>query len=178
MKKKVENIYIGLGSNVGDRENNLNKSISLITQDSNIVLLNKSNIYESKPMYNLNQADFLNMVIEIRSDLDVISFFNYIQNIEKQMGRPLYRSKNSPRVIDLDILIFKNEIVDNNILTIPHIDLKNRAFVIIPMNDIASELIIPLIDKSIGELMLLLDYSSDIIKLYRQKDEKSIPYSN
>tara|TARA_B100001750_G_scaffold239287_1_gene247112 strand:+ start:596 stop:1132 length:537 start_codon:yes stop_codon:yes gene_type:complete len=178
LKKKIENIYIGLGSNIGDREHNLNKSISLITKDSNIILLNKSNIYESKPMYNLNQANFLNMVIEIRSDLDVISFFNYIQNIEKQIGRPLNRIKNSPRVIDLDILIFKNEIMDNNILTIPHTDLNNRAFVIIPMNDIASELIVPLIDKSIGELMLLLDYNNDIIKLYKQKDEKSIPYSN
>ena len=68
--------------------------------------------------------------------------------------------------------------MDNNILTNPHTDLNNRAFVIIPMNDIASELIVPLIDKSIGELMLLLDYNNDIIKLYKQKDEKSIPYSN
>ena len=167
MKKKINNIYLALGSNIGNRYNNIITCIEHLKSTKGINIINCSKIYESKPMYFYKQNKFLNMVLEISTKHNPTSLLSIIKKIEQYMGRNLNEKRNHPRIIDIDILIYKNLIYSCEELTIPHYGLQDRIFVIKPLSDIAPNLLIPRINQTIKELMLLLDYNDDMIKLYK-----------
>ena len=137
--------YISLGSNIDDPLNKTLTAISLLNNyDSKLRILVRSSFYLSKPLDNIPQEDFVNAVLKIETDHSPIELLDLLQSIELRMGR--IRNKNmrwGPRVIDLDILLFNNDKINNKRLTIPHYDMKRRDFVIVPLFEIEPSLILP-----------------------------------
>ena len=142
--------YLHLGSNVGDRKQMLLNAIQAISiQIGNIT--KESSIYETEPWGLTNQPDFYNMAVEVHSEIKVEEVFNLIKSIEKEMDRQK-DIKWGPRNIDIDILYCNDMIVETPELTIPHPQIYNRNFVLIPMIEIAGELIDPVKNLSLDEL--------------------------
>ena len=166
LKNTENNIYLSLGTNIGNRITNIELAINLI-KDKSIAILNKSNIYESNPMYYTKQNKFLNITVQIKTIYNPEDLLLVIKNIEKIMGRKK-SLRNYPRIIDIDILCYNEIIINNDNLIIPHPKISERLFVLKTMNDLCPNLILPNTNKSINELMLLLYYNDDIIKLYKQ----------
>ena len=145
-------IYIGLGSNKGDRYYNLQLGMKAINKHPHIWILKKSYIYQSPPMYNIDQEDFYNMVLEIDTNLDPIQLLNSFQRIEKKYGRIFDNSKNMPRELDIDILAIGELLVRTNLLNIPHLKIYERDFVLKPWNDLAPEFYVVSEDKTVREM--------------------------
>lgn len=133
-------IYIGLGTNIGNRQHNLETALNEISEFSTIT--KKSSIYETEPMGFKPQPDFLNMVIEIDSELTPSELIIKLQEIEHKMGR-IREMKNGPRIIDLDILLYNDLVINHPNLIIPHPRLFERQFVLKPLSEIAPKIIHP-----------------------------------
>lgn len=143
--------YIGIGSNLGDREFNCKQAIGLLRQKGTTVI-KESSPYETKPWGVTDQPLFLNMAIEIETDLKPFELLRTLKDIEKEMGREetfLW----GPRIIDLDILLYDNNIVDEKGLRIPHPHMQDREFVLRPLCEIAGDVIHPSLLLSIEELL-------------------------
>lgn len=130
-------IYIGIGTNIGNRQHNLETALNEIAEFSTIT--KKSSIYETEPVGFKPQPDFLNMVIEIDTDLTPSQLIIKLQEIEHKMGR-VREIKNGPRIIDLDILLYNDLVINHPDLTIPHPRLTERSFVLEPLFEIAPEI--------------------------------------
>ncbi|ACN99500.1 2-amino-4-hydroxy-6-hydroxymethyldihydropteridine pyrophosphokinase [Sulfurihydrogenibium azorense Az-Fu1] len=145
----MNKIFLGLGSNVGDRLTNLNRAIKILSDK--IQILKVSKIYETKPIGVENQPDFLNMAVMGQTELDHLSLFEFVKNVEKQVGR-VYRYRWGPREIDIDILFYNDLIYKSKALEIPHPRLHERDFVLKPLMDLDPDFIHPVFKKSIREL--------------------------
>lgn len=145
------NAYIGVGSNVGVQINNIDYSIELIDSNPDCNVEEVSSIYESSPYGDVVQSEFFNAVFKIKTKLDVNELFRFLKSIEKKVGRKS-RVKWGPREIDLDILLFNDMIYSDDEITIPHKDLLNRDFVLVPLCEIAPDLLHPVINKKICEI--------------------------
>lgn len=143
-------VYIGLGSNLGDKEYNIKKSIDLIKEKCKILEI--SQLYKTEPVGYKNQDKFLNCAIKIKTELKPIELLGFLQSIEKRLGR-IITIKNGPRTIDLDILFYDDKIIKTKNLTIPHSRLHQRLFVLEPLEDISPNFIHPVLRKSIKELV-------------------------
>ena len=142
--------YLCLGSNLGDREKNLIRALSLLSQE--VKLERVSSIYETEPVGYKEQPFFLNLVCQVTTNLNPRELLRLAKVIENKMGRTPSEQINSPRPIDIDILFYDSQITKTRDLTIPHPRLADRAFVLIPLTQIAPELIHPELGKSITEL--------------------------
>lgn len=150
-KLEIENIFLGLGSNQGDRELNLKNSIKLLNSKAGKVL-NISRIYESEPWGVKNQNYFLNQVIEIETHIDPIDLLNICKNIEYDMGRnPEIRW--GKRVIDIDILYYQSRVINQKKLIIPHKLMQERKFVMIPLNDLNENHLHPILKITNKEIL-------------------------
>lgn len=121
-------------------------------EETGIQILKKSPIYETEPVGPQDQGWFLNQVVEVESDLGAQELLKTIKKIEKNMGREK-TEKWGPRIIDIDILLFGDEVVDSEGLQIPHRMLHKRKFVLIPLNDIAPDALHPKMKKTVKELL-------------------------
>ncbi|PIZ76139.1 2-amino-4-hydroxy-6-hydroxymethyldihydropteridine diphosphokinase [Candidatus Peregrinibacteria bacterium CG_4_10_14_0_2_um_filter_38_24] len=130
---KANKAYLSLGSNLGDREKFLEKAISEIKKITDVT--KKSKIYETSPVGYKNQGAFLNMVIQVKTNLTPQKLLEEFMKIEKKLGRER-RIKNGPRTIDIDILTFGNTIVDEPNLKIPHPRMHERKFVLVPLMEL------------------------------------------
>jgi len=128
-------IYIGLGTNMGDKEKNLSTALEKIKKIAEIV--KKSSIYETDPVGYEKQDKFLNMVIEIQTILSPQTLLEQLQKIEKKMGR-IKNIINGPRIIDLDILLYGKKKIKKKNLIIPHPRMHERNFVLEPLSEITS----------------------------------------
>lgn len=147
--------FIGLGSNIEPREQYLQKALQLLEQHESITIVQQSSIYETEPVDYTDQAKFLNMVIEVNTTLSNLDLLSACQQIEKELGRAgeENRIEKGPRTIDLDILLFNNENRDLERLRIPHPRMHVRAFVLIPLNEIAPDRVLPTSGRRIDELV-------------------------
>ena len=144
--------FISLGSNIGEREKNLAQAIELL-EKKGVKILKKSSIYETSPVGNKEQPWFLNQVLEVRSDSKPKTFLRLVLSIEKRMGRTRMVPRG-PRCLDIDILLAEDKIVHSEVLTIPHPELANRNFVLLPLKEIAHDTIHPVLKETIGDLWL------------------------
>lgn len=147
----MKGIYLLLGSNLGDSRTLLEKAKVEISNDIGEII-NSSSVYSTKAWGIENQADFLNQVIEVESDLMVANILLKINKIEEKLGRVRYIKWHS-RIIDIDILYYGNEIIHTEKLSIPHPENQNRNFVLVPMAEIASEFIHPKLLLTQGALL-------------------------
>ncbi|NIS60202.1 MAG: 2-amino-4-hydroxy-6-hydroxymethyldihydropteridine diphosphokinase [Proteobacteria bacterium] len=161
----MENIaFIGIGSNVGDKIKNCRQAISEISQRKQNRLIAQSPLYKTEPIGYTHQDWFVNCVIEIETSFTVYQLLKALENIELSMGRERIHTWG-PRTIDLDILFFNDDVIHCEGLTIPHPEVQNRAFVLIPLREIAGNYIHPLLKKSIAQLVADLGNGQGIEKL-------------
>lgn len=169
-------VYIGLGSNMGDRENYLRRAVAKLASRPRVRILACSSIYETSPVSPVKQSDYLNMVAKIACDLLPLGLLTVCNEIEKFLGRketsyvPL-----GPRPIDLDILLWEDLIYKSPELTIPHPYLTVRRFVLIPLLEIDQDLRLPgggLLKSYLSELSL-----DDKVEFYANYDCVSIAHA-
>ena len=161
-------VFIGLGSNLGDREVNLNKAIQLISQG--LPVLATSSLYQTVPEGYGNQPDFLNSVAHVDTDATAGELLKILGGIEMLMGRERAFT-NAPRTIDLDLLFFGEAIINQPDLEVPHPRLHQRAFVLVPMAEIAPDFVHPVLHKSMKELLAGLAPGYRVDKWVTDKDK-------
>jgi 2-amino-4-hydroxy-6-hydroxymethyldihydropteridine diphosphokinase len=138
----VNIVYLSLGSNLGDREKNLKQAVMLLS--SHWKILSVSSIWETEPLYVVDQPQFLNCVLAGNTQADEHELLAVTKEIERSMGRDFSKkSEKGPRVIDIDILLFNRLIMNDDDLVIPHPGIKERRFVLMPLMEIAPELTDP-----------------------------------
>jgi 2-amino-4-hydroxy-6-hydroxymethyldihydropteridine diphosphokinase len=149
----IQNAYVGLGSNLGNRAGYLLLAVRGLLE-AGLDVIRLSNIYETQPVENENQPPFLNMVAEIRGSTLPLpeQMLARLLRIEYALGRTR-DVRMGPRTIDLDLLIFKDERATSEFLTLPHPRLQSRRFVLVPLNELVPNLVHPVLNKSIGELL-------------------------
>ena len=156
-------VYLLLGSNIGDREANLKRACELI-RDEVSTDITQSHLYETAAWGKTDQAAFLNQAIMIQTDTEPLVLLTLLKNIEKKVGR-VDTEKWGPRVIDIDILFYGSEVIQAPELQVPHPYLPVRRFALLPMSEIAGDLMHPVLKKTIEELLKLCPDTSEV-KLY------------
>lgn len=144
--------YIGVGANLGDKEENIKEAIEKINLSGLAQVIKVANMYETKPVGYLEQDDFLNTVLEIKTLLDPRDLIKLLLKIEKELKRERV-IKWGPRTIDLDILLYDDLVTDFEEVIIPHPRMHERMFVLKPLSDIAPYLMHPVLNKRIYQLV-------------------------
>ena len=158
--------YIGVGSNLGDKIKFCNEAIEEISNYRENVILRRSSFYRTEPWGKENQGWFINSVIQIETPFSALNLLKFLQDIEKKLKRKKEK-KWCPRTIDLDILFFNNEIIKNAEIQIPHPRIQDRRFVLIPLSEISPELIHPVLNASIEELLEKTLDRKEVVKIGR-----------
>lgn len=143
--------YLLIGGNIGNRPDNIKTACDLLEQQIGKII-KFSSVYETDAWGNINQPDFLNQVLLIKTLLNAHDCMQQILSIENKMGR-IRDKKNDPRIIDIDVLFFNDEIINEPHLTIPHPQIQNRKFVLVPMNELSPDFIHPVLNKTINNLL-------------------------
>lgn len=158
----MNTLYLLLGSNIGNSKLHLQQAQRYIQKQIGITI-RQSGIYQTAAWGNTNQADFLNQVIIVKTSLNADAVMETILSIEKKMGR-VRTQKNAPRIIDIDILFFNKEIKQETHLTIPHPQLQNRRFVLVPLKELSPNLKHPVLKNTIHQLWMQCKDNLDVKK--------------
>lgn len=158
----MNEVYIGIGSNLGDRGKNIKEAINLINNHPLLKVIKISPIYETEPVGVKKQAWFLNLVVGIETSLLSQELLSVLEGIESKLGKKIER-KWGARTIDLDILLYDDIILNLPNLQIPHKLMHRRAFVLVPLAQIAPNIIHPILNKTIKELLDELTDNSKVI---------------
>ena len=162
-------VFIGLGTNLGDKTRNINKAIQFLGMEAGDVV-NISPSYSSKPWGFASENDFVNAVILIDTKLDPLALLEKITYLERKMGRTArIEGEYSDRIIDMDILLYENRIINLPKLSIPHPLLHKRDFVLVPLAEIAPDMIHPVLNETIKRLLNKLT-TTNIHKMENQKE--------
>lgn len=143
--------YLGLGSNLGDRKANIEQALDRLKQYG-IPIVALSSMYETAPAYVLDQPDFINACVGVQFDGSATDLLDTLLRIETDMGRVRVAAKG-PRIIDLDLLLFGNEVIDTPHLTVPHPEMAERRFVLEPLAEIAGNVTHPVEKISVAQML-------------------------
>ena len=161
METELVTVYLGLGSNMGNRQDNLDRALDLLSQRLRTGKV--SSIYDTEPIGNVNQPRFLNLVCQVYTRLAPRELLTLARGIELKLGRVLGKS-NAPRPIDIDILFYGDLVIETPELVIPHPRLTERAFVLVPLDEIAPDLVHPVSGKTVKELMSAVTEVQGVLK--------------
>ena len=150
LKENLHTAHIALGSNLGDKAANLRRALELL-DERGVEVVKVSSFICTEPYGVTDQPQFLNAVCQVRTSLEPLALLHTLLGIEQEMGRVRLRHWGE-RNIDLDLLLYEDVVMDTPELKLPHPDMQNRDFVLLPLFEIAPELIHPVLRKNIGEL--------------------------
>jgi 2-amino-4-hydroxy-6-hydroxymethyldihydropteridine diphosphokinase len=153
-------VYLSLGSNLGNRQENLDRALKLLSERMRIGKV--SSIYDTEPIGNVSQPRFLNLACEAFTRLTPEGLLALVKGIELKMGR--YSRSGEPRIIDIDILLYGDQTVNIKDLVIPHPRMAERSFVLVPLAEIAPDVIHPVLKKKIKELNKAIKEVQGVLK--------------
>jgi 2-amino-4-hydroxy-6-hydroxymethyldihydropteridine diphosphokinase len=159
----MNNVYLGLGSNISNRENFIISALKEVDRRENCRVIQVSSFYETKPYGKVNQENFINIACQISTPDDPHELFYLLKMIEKEIGR-IPRERWGPREIDIDILLFEDACIETVNLVIPHPDMLNRGFVLMPLVEINPKIIHPKTKKLLKEY-LDTNKENDILRI-------------
>lgn len=146
-------VYIGIGSNVGNKKENFMEAVNRLTKLPDTKVVKESSLYESEPLGDAKDW-FVNGAVEIETRFKPDMLLKKFKNIERAMGRKKVKKRWGSRIIDLDILLYDSAIVKKKSLRIPHPEMPKRKFVLIPLSEIAPQVIHPELGVTISELLI------------------------
>ena len=159
----MDSVYIGFGSNIGDRLAHIQNAIHALSKTEGITLQKISSVYKTDPVGYEAQAHFLNGVAAIQTDLPPLSLLHALKDIETAIGRK-HRIRWGPREIDLDILICGDLCLQTEKLVIPHPEMHLRRFVLVPLAEIAPDVVHPVFQETVHTLLDSLEDSKSVLK--------------
>lgn len=159
----MTSIYLSLGSNMGDRVAYLQQALTALSQLPKTQLIKTSSFYQTAPWGNLNQDDFINAVCQLETHLEPLDLLKACQRIEKDLNR-VRKEHWGPRTIDIDILLYGQEVYESQTLTIPHPYMTQRAFVLVPLFELAGDIALPNQNMTVCEALSQLS-SQEIVKM-------------
>jgi 2-amino-4-hydroxy-6-hydroxymethyldihydropteridine diphosphokinase len=151
-KENMPQVYIGIGSNLGEREKHIQRALELVGSIRGVRTMACASLRETEPVGGPSQGKYLNTVWQIETDLSPRKLLEHLIEIERQLGR-VREEKNGPRTLDLDILFYEREIIDRPGLVIPHPRAHERLFVLEPMAELDPDFVHPLLKKSMKDLL-------------------------
>ena len=161
--------YIALGTNLEPRAAHLDKALELFHSLSGVEVKRVSSIYESKPVGYLDQPDFLNLVFEAETELLPLDLLDSCQTIEQELGR-VRTIRFGPRTLDVDIVLYGVESIDEERLTVPHPRMQERSFVLLPLQELNPEYVVPEWNKTVNELVAELP-AKDLEEIWKYPPE-------
>ncbi len=156
----IVTVYLSLGSNLGNRQANLDMALKLLSERMRMGKV--SSIYDTEPLGNVNQPRFLNLAAEVFTRLSPEGLLALSKGIERKMGR--YSRSGEPRIIDIDIVLYGDTVLDTRELVIPHPKMAERSFVLMPLAEIAPDLVHPVLKKTIRELNQAIKEKQGVLK--------------
>ena len=161
----MNDVYLSIGTNIGDRKRNLQEAVRLLTETEDIKVMQVSSIYETAPVGYVDQDAFLNIAVYIKTTKSADEMLAICHFIEQELGR-VRLIRWGPRSIDLDILLYNDENIESEHLIVPHARMYERAFVLVPLMEIASTQSVQL--KKASEAVLAFDLKKEGIKLWME----------
>ncbi len=135
--------YIGLGSNLSEPAKQVQQAVTAISNIAHSQIQSVSSVYLSKPMGPQDQDDYINAVLALETQLSAIELLDALQQIENDAGRVRKENRWGARILDLDIILYGNDVIENERLTVPHYGMKEREFVLLPLAEITEDLYLP-----------------------------------
>ena len=156
LRRSMNKVFLGLGSNIGVKDVNISTALEHLQNHHAISLVQISKQYETQAVSHFKQPNYINCVAEISTILTPMELLDVTESIEREMGRT-NKSTGDPRIIDIDILLYNDEIISEDRLSIPHSLMHERLFVLDPLSEIANGFIHPMFNLSIGQLKTQLN---------------------